>query len=62
MKASKFCIMDHTLFWKNHEGILLNYLLKEESDKILQEFHVGDCGGHLYWNSTAGKILRARFY
>lgn len=31
----KFCIIDNALFWKNREGILLNYLLKEESEKIL---------------------------
>ena len=62
MKASKFCILDNALFWKNHEGILLNCLIKEEADKVLKEFHAGDCGGHLYWKSTTDKILRARFY
>jgi hypothetical protein len=62
MKASKFCILDNALFWKNHEGILLNCLIKEEADKVLKEFHAGDCGGHLYWKSTADKILRAGFY
>ena len=62
MKASKFYILDHALFWKNHEGVLLNCLIKEETDKVLKEFHVGDCGGHLYWKSIADKILRARFY
>jgi len=29
---------------------------------VLQEFHVGDCGGHLYWETTADKILRVGFY
>jgi hypothetical protein len=48
MKASKFCILDNALFWKNHEGILLNCLIKEEADKVLKEFYAGDCGGHLY--------------
>jgi len=48
MKSLKFFIIDNALLWKNHEGILLNYLLKEESDKMLQEFHAGDCGGHIY--------------
>eukprot|EP00253_Pinus_taeda_P022351 PITA_22351 len=33
-----------------------------KADKVLKEFHVGDYGGHLYWKSTADKILRARFY
>jgi len=62
MTSLKYCILDSTLFWKNHEGILLNCLLKDEADKVLNEFHAGDCGGHLYWKSTADKILRARFY
>jgi len=62
MKSLKFCIIDNSLFWKNHEGILLNCLLKEEYDKILQEFHAGDSGGHLYWKTTGDKILRAGFY
>eukprot|EP00253_Pinus_taeda_P031651 PITA_31651 len=62
MKASKFYILDHALFWKNHEGVLLSCLIKEEIDKVLKEFHAGDCSGHLYWKSTADKILRARFY
>ena len=62
MTSSKFCILDNVLFWKNHEGILLNCFLKDEADKALHEFHAGDCGGHLYWKSTTEKILRAGFY
>eukprot|EP00253_Pinus_taeda_P035356 PITA_35356 len=53
MKASMFCIIDNVLFWKNHEGILLNCLTLDETNKVLKEFHAGDCGGHLYWKSTA---------
>jgi len=62
MKATKFCIIDNVLFWKNHEGILLNCLIQDETDKILKEFHAGDCGGHLYWKSTVDKILSTGFY
>ena len=62
MKASKFFIIDNVLFWRNHEGILLNCLTIEETDNVLKELHAGDCGGHLYWKSTADKILRAGFY
>jgi len=62
MKASKFCIVDNVLFWKNHECILLSCLTKDETDKVLKEFHAGHCGGHLYWKSTIDKILRAGFY
>jgi len=62
MKASKLCIIDSAQFWKNHEGILLNCLTLNEIDSVMNEFHAGDCGGHLYWKSTADKILRAGFY
>jgi len=62
MKASKFCVIDNVLFWKNHEGILLNCITLSETDNVMKEFHAGDCGGHLYWNSTVDKILRAGFY
>jgi len=62
IKYLRFCILENVLFWRDHEGILLNFLLKEESDKVLQEFHACDCGGNLYWKTTADKILRAGFY
>ena len=32
MKASKFCVLDNALFWKNHEGILLNCLTLNETE------------------------------
>ena len=54
--------MNNVLYWKEQSGILLNYLLKSEADKILGEFHAGDCGGHLYCKSTTDKILRDGFY
>jgi len=62
MKASKFCILDNVLFWKNHEGILLSCLTKNETDKVLEEFHAGHYGGHLYRKSIIDKILRDGFY
>eukprot|EP00253_Pinus_taeda_P016689 PITA_16689 len=62
MKSMKFCILDENLYWKDAGGILLNCLMKDESDRVLEEFHQGDYGGHLYWKSTTNKILRAGFY
>lgn len=35
MKAMKYCILDNVLFWKDNSGILLNYLLKDEADKVM---------------------------
>lgn len=28
----------------------------------MHELHEGECGGHLYWKTTANKILRAGYY
>jgi hypothetical protein len=62
LKALKYCILDGNLYWKDVGGILLNLLLKYEADKVLQDFHEGDCGGHLIWKTTAKKILIDGFY
>jgi hypothetical protein len=62
LKALKFYILEGNLYWKDPAGILLNCLLKNEANKVLQEFHAGESGGHLNWKVIANKILRARFY
>ena len=62
LKGMKFCIIDNALFWKDHGGILLNCLLKDGADKVMEEFHAGDCEVHLYWKTTLDKILRVGFY
>jgi hypothetical protein len=50
------------LYWKDLACILLNFLLKDEVEKVLQEFHAGECDGHMNWKVTANKILIAGFY
>jgi len=62
LKAIKFCIDDGILYWKDARGVLLKGLLKDDADKVMQEFHEGDCGGHVYWKTTANKILRVGYY
>jgi len=37
-------------------------MLRDDAKRTMQEFHDGDSGGHLYWKTTANKILRAGFY
>ena len=58
----RFCIINNALYWEKNSGILLNCLLKSEVEKILEEFHAGDCGSHLYWKSTTDKLPRSSFY
>eukprot|EP00253_Pinus_taeda_P027110 PITA_27110 len=62
LKASKYCIMDNALYWKDPGGVLLNCLIEDESKEVINDFHKGDCGGHLYWKTTANKILREGYY
>eukprot|EP00253_Pinus_taeda_P011791 PITA_11791 len=62
LKAAKFCIIKSALYWKDPGGVLLNFLVEEEAKTIVNDFHKGDCGGHLFWKTTANKILRVGFY
>lgn len=62
LKASKDCIMDNGLYWKDPRGVLLNCLTEDESKEVINDFHKEDCGGHLYWNTTSNKVLRVGYY
>eukprot|EP00253_Pinus_taeda_P036540 PITA_36540 len=62
LKAAKFFILNSALYWKDPGGILLNYLVEKEEKKVMEDFHRGECGGHLFWKSIANKILRAGYY
>ena len=62
LKAAKFCIINQYLYWKDPRGVLLNFLLENEAQHTVKEFHKGDCGGHHSWKVTANKILRVGYY
>jgi len=48
LEVVKFGILDQALYWKDAGGILLSCLLEDEVDKMMEEFHKGDCGGHIF--------------
>jgi hypothetical protein len=62
LKATKFCIINQFLYWRDPRGMLLSYLLEEVSEHTIREFHKDECGCHHYWKTTVHKILRAGFY
>eukprot|EP00253_Pinus_taeda_P006082 PITA_06082 len=62
LKSLRYFVYDQNLFWKDAGGILLKCLIEEEADKVIDEFHKGDCGGHHYWKATANKVLRAGYF
>ena len=62
LKAAKFCILNFALYWKDPSGMLLNCLVEEEAKRVVEDFHRGDSGRHLFWKTTVNNILRAGFY
>jgi hypothetical protein len=62
LKSLRYFVYEQNLFWKDAGGILLSCLIEEEADRVIDEFHKGDCGGHHYWKATANKILRAGYF
>jgi len=54
--------MNGALYWKDPGGVLLNCLVEEEAKQVMEDFQKGDCGGHVFWKTTANKILRAGYY
>ena len=62
LKATKYCLVEEQLFWKDPGGILLRCLDKSEIEGVISESHEGAWGGHKYWKTTAYRILRAGYY
>lgn len=48
LKLVRYYILNKFLYWKDSGGILLSCLLEDEDEKVIEEFHKGDCGGHNY--------------
>eukprot|EP00253_Pinus_taeda_P020186 PITA_20186 len=62
LNAAKFFILNSALYSKDPHGVLLNCLVEEEAKQVMEDFHKGDCGSHLFWKTTTNKILRAGYY
>ena len=59
LKVAKFFVLNNSLYWKDLGGVLLNCLVEEEAKKVMEDFHKGDCRGHLFWKKMTNKTLRA---
>jgi hypothetical protein len=62
LKAVRYCIVDHVLYWKDPVGVLLRCLDPEETKKTMTDFHESLCGGHHFLRTTTYKILTARYF
>ena len=54
--------MNSSLYWKDPRGLLLNFLIEYEFKEVINDYHKGDCRGHLYWETTTNKVLTAGYY
>jgi hypothetical protein len=61
LKATKYCIIQDGLGWRNPDGVILRCVDELESKRLLVDFHSGFYGGH-FTATTAHKILGASYY
>jgi hypothetical protein len=62
LKASKYCMIQGGLGWKNLDGMILKCVDNIKAQKLMEELNIGFCGGHHVAQTTTHKILRARYY
>jgi hypothetical protein len=60
--AVKYCIAESQLYWKDPLGFLLVCLFESKTQRVIDEFHEGVCGGNHTWRDTSYKILRVGYY
>ena len=51
-------LLDHRIC----EGVFLICLEQDDAKKVIIELNDGPAGGHFFGDTTAHKILRARYY
>ena len=59
--AKNYLIVGNTVYHHGVDSILCRCLTHEHVETVLNDFHGGACGGHLYGLSTAQKILRGGY-
>jgi hypothetical protein len=62
LKAIKYCLIDHVLYWKDPLGFILRCLDPHEAQRAMTKFYDSLCGGHHFWRTIVYKILRARYF
>jgi hypothetical protein len=60
--SRRYLILGDTLYRRGIDTILRRCLIHEEAERVLNDCHLGACGGHLSGMATAQKILRAGYF
>ena len=53
LKATKTCVIQDGLGWRNPDGVILRCVDELESKRLLVDFHSGFCGSHFAAKTTA---------
>jgi len=62
LKSNLYHLADSILYKKNHDGIWLRCLEKDDANHVLKEMHNGPASGQYGRETIAHKILRAGYY
>ena len=57
-----YLIVGDALYHRGIDVVLRQCVIHEEAKLIMNDFHLGACGGHLSGLATAQKILRTRYF
>jgi hypothetical protein len=60
--SKRYLIIGDTLYRHGIDTILRRCLTHDEAERVLNDCHLGACGGHLSGMATTQKILRARLF
>ena len=61
-QAKDYMIVGDTLYHRGVDTVLRRCLTHEEAEKVMNDYHLGVCGGHLSSYATAQKILQAGYF
>jgi hypothetical protein len=62
LQSIPYALVDHVLFRKDLNGVLLRCINSDQVNRMLEEFHDGPNGGHFTARTIAMKIMRAGYY
>ena len=62
MMVIQYVLCGGQLYRRSYDGIHLHCLKKEETERVMEEFHQGICGPHMNGRILAKKILKERYY
>ena len=60
--VKNYLVFYDTLYHRGVDSILCQCLTHKEDEVLVNDFHGGACGGHLFGLSTSQNILRACFF